>query len=45
MDAVNDFEDESLDAVYIDGNHKYDSVCNDIEKWMPKKPISASQSW
>ncbi|GAI81293.1 unnamed protein product, partial [marine sediment metagenome] len=36
MDAVDDFEDGSLDAVYIDGNHKYDSVCNDINKWMPK---------
>lgn len=36
MDAVNDFENESLDAVYIDGNHRYDSVCNDIIKWLPK---------
>ena len=36
MAAVNDFEDESLDAIYIDGNHRYDSVCNDINKWMPK---------
>ena len=36
MDAVNDFENESLDAIYIDGNHRYDSVCNDIIKWLPK---------
>ena len=36
MDAVTDFEDESLDAVYIDGNHKFDSVENDIKFWYPK---------
>lgn len=30
------FEDESLDFVYIDGNHKYEFVKIDIESWFPK---------
>jgi len=30
------FEDESLDFVYIDGNHQYDSVVQDIKLWLPK---------
>lgn len=34
--AVNLFEDESLDFVYIDGNHAYDYVKQDIELWYPK---------
>jgi len=29
-------EDESLDFVYIDGNHSYESCKNDIEMWLPK---------
>ncbi len=36
MDAVKDFADESLDFVYIDGNHKYDFVKQDLEAWTPK---------
>lgn len=34
--VVDVFEDESLDFVYIDGNHAYDYVKQDIEKWWPK---------
>jgi len=30
------FEDESLDFVYIDANHKYDCVKEDIKLWYPK---------
>jgi len=30
------FEDNSLDFVYIDGNHKYASVLEDINTWLPK---------
>jgi hypothetical protein len=30
------FEDESLDYVYIDGNHTYDYVKQDMELWWPK---------
>lgn len=33
---VNLFEDESLDFVYIDGNHEYSYVKEDIELWYPK---------
>ncbi len=29
-------EDESIDLVYIDGNHQEEFVCNDLEKWLPK---------
>lgn len=36
VDAVKDFEDESLDFVYIDGNHEYKYVKEDIEVWAPK---------
>lgn len=36
MDAVRDFEDESLDFVYIDGNHEYKFVKEDIEEWTKK---------
>jgi len=35
-EAVDKFEDESLDLVYIDGNHQYEAVKNDIIKWLPK---------
>ena len=34
--AVDLFEDESLDFVYIDANHKYDFVKEDIKLWYPK---------
>lgn len=30
------FDDESLDFVYIDANHAYDWVVQDIELWYPK---------
>lgn len=30
------FADESLDYVYIDGNHAYDYVKLDLETWYPK---------
>lgn len=36
MDAVKDFEDESLDFVYIDGNHEFQYVVNDIYEWTKK---------
>ena len=35
-EAVNDFEDESLDFVYIDANHLLEFVINDISIWLPK---------
>ena len=36
MDALADFKDESLDFVYIDANHGYESVKEDIAMWWPK---------
>jgi hypothetical protein len=34
--AANMFEDNSLDFVYIDANHAYDYVVQDINLWYPK---------
>ena len=36
MDAVKDVEDNSLDFVYIDGNHTLQYVINDICEWSKK---------
>lgn len=36
MDAVKDFEDESLDFVYIDANHEDPWVTDDITEWTKK---------
>lgn len=36
MDAVRDFEDGSLDFVFIDGNHDFDYVMQDIIEWSKK---------
>jgi predicted O-methyltransferase YrrM len=36
MDAVKDFEDESLDFVYIDANHDDPWVTEDITEWTKK---------
>ena len=35
-ELVNIFEDNSLDFVYIDGNHAYDYVVQDMKLWWPK---------
>jgi hypothetical protein len=36
MEAVKDFEDESLDFVYIDGHHGFKWVTEDIFEWSKK---------
>lgn len=36
MDAVNDFPDSYFDFVYIDGNHIFNYVANDIYYWSKK---------
>jgi hypothetical protein len=39
MNAVGDVADESLDFVFIDADHKYTSVCDDIREWSKKVRI------
>jgi len=36
LDAVDDFEEGSLDWVHIDGNHCFDAAVQDIIRWAPK---------
>jgi hypothetical protein len=36
MDAVKDFKDGSLDFVYIDGNHSFIHVAQDLDAWSKK---------
>ena len=36
LDAAKDFPDQSLDFVYIDGNHNLQNVINDIAVWSKK---------
>jgi len=39
MEAINEFEDESLDFVYIDSNHQFDFVMRDLIEWSRKVKI------
>ena len=39
INAVKNLNDNSLDFVYIDGNHSYQYVYKDIEVWTPKVKI------
>ncbi len=36
LDAVKDFEDQSLDFVYIDANHTFDHIMRDLIEWSYK---------
>jgi hypothetical protein len=39
MGAVGDFEDNSIDFVYIDGNHSFKYVAEDICEWVKKVKV------
>lgn len=39
IEAVNKFEDGSLDFVYIDANHQFDFIMRDIIEWSKKVKI------
>jgi predicted O-methyltransferase YrrM len=36
LEAVNDYEDESLDVVFLDASHKYEDIKSDMISWYPK---------
>lgn len=36
LEYVKNVEDNSIDFIYIDGNHQYSSVKEDILSWLPK---------
>lgn len=35
-EVANNFEDKSVDVIYIDGAHDHESVATDIASWFPK---------
>jgi predicted O-methyltransferase YrrM len=39
LEASKDFADESCDAIFIDMDHSYESVINDIKHWWPKLKV------
>lgn len=38
-DAVDKFEDASLDFIYVDGDHSHDTVLNDLRLYWPKLKV------
>jgi len=35
-DAADKFENNSLDVVFLDADHRYSNIKNDMKKWLPK---------
>ena len=44
LDAVKLFKDESLDFVYLDGDHKFDSIMSELIQWSPKVRMGGTVS-
>ncbi len=44
IDAANSFEDGSLDFVYIDANHQYKGITEDLKVWWAKVKIGGLMS-
>tara|TARA_Y100000310_G_scaffold344470_1_gene457409 strand:+ start:4966 stop:5592 length:627 start_codon:yes stop_codon:yes gene_type:complete len=40
--ACNNFKDESLDMVYIDGHHSYRACLEDVRMWLPKIKVGGT---
>ena len=46
IEASKEFEDGSMDMVFIDGGHQYDEVVADIKAWEPKaKKLLCGHDW
>lgn len=45
-EAAKEFSDKSIDMVFIDGDHSYDGVKNDLLLWRPKtKKLLCGHDW
>lgn len=48
VEASRDYQDRTLDLVFIDADHEYESVCADIQAWKPKiksRGIISGHDW
>ncbi len=41
VEAAKDFEDESIDFCFIDGDHSYNGVMSDLVAWHPKVKVGS----
>ena len=39
VDGAKEFEDNTLDFVYLDGDHSYNAVKDDLHSWYPKLKV------